>query len=140
MARIKIEMPDKFVFSTDIPVRITDLNYGRHLGNDAVLSIIHEARVQFLNASGYSEENIEGVGILMADAAIVYKSEAFYNDMLRIEIAVSEFSKRGCDLIHRITLTETGKDVAHVKTGIVFFDYSTRKTVRVPDAFRNRFE
>jgi acyl-CoA thioesterase FadM len=43
MARIKIELPQSFSFTCRIPVRITDINYGGHAGNDTVLSIIHEA-------------------------------------------------------------------------------------------------
>jgi hypothetical protein len=39
MARVKIDLPDKFIFKTEIPIRINDINYGGHLGNDAVLSI-----------------------------------------------------------------------------------------------------
>lgn len=48
MARISIDLPSTFTFSATIPVRITDLNYGGHVGNDTILSIIHEARVQYL--------------------------------------------------------------------------------------------
>ncbi len=55
MSRIKIEMPEKFIYKTEIPVRITDINYGGHLGNDSLLSIIHEARVRFLKHLEYSE-------------------------------------------------------------------------------------
>ncbi len=82
MARIKIELPEKFLFRTEIPVRITDINYGGHLGNDSLLSIIHEARLRFLNHLGYSESNVEEVGIIMIDSAIQYKSEGFYGDEL----------------------------------------------------------
>ncbi len=55
MERIKIQLPEKFSFSTTIKIRITDLNYGGHVGNDVFLSLIHEARQQFLIAHGYSE-------------------------------------------------------------------------------------
>ena len=55
MARIKIELPEKFIFSTEIPLRISDINYGGHLGNDAVLSIAHEARIRFFNKHGFKE-------------------------------------------------------------------------------------
>ena len=65
MPRIKIKLPEKFIFRTEIPIRITDINYGGHLGNDSLLSIIHEARVRFLKSLGYSESNVEGVGIIM---------------------------------------------------------------------------
>ncbi len=37
MARINIELPDKFIYSTEIPIRITDINYGGHLAHDSVL-------------------------------------------------------------------------------------------------------
>ena len=45
MQRVKVELPANFNFSCIIPIRITDLNYGGHVGNDAVLSLIHEARI-----------------------------------------------------------------------------------------------
>jgi len=139
VARIKLQLPDEFVFSMEIPVRVTDLNYGNHLGNDAVLSLAHEARVQFLSGMGYSESDIEGAGIIMSDAVIVYKSQAFLGDLLQIDIAVDDFSRRGCDLLYRVSKKETGDEIARVKTGIVFFDYSRSKTVSVPESFRKRF-
>ena len=60
MARIRIELPGTFKFSANIPVRITDLNYGGHVGNDTILSIIHEARAQFLKNYDYSEKDSRG--------------------------------------------------------------------------------
>ncbi len=140
MARIKIDLPGSFVFSTTIPVRITDINYGGHLGNDALLSIVHEARLQFLTESGYSEIDIEGRSIIMADAAIVYKSEVFYGDTLRVEIAVIDFGRVNCDIVYRVSNDQTGKEIARVKTGIVFFDYDARKPVAIPEGFREKFE
>ncbi|MBK9097561.1 MAG: thioesterase family protein [bacterium] len=140
MARIKIEIPEKFIFETEIPIRITDINYGGHLGNDSLLSIVHEARVKFLNHLNYPESNIEGVGIIMIDAGIQYKSEGFYGDVLVIEIAVTEFTGIGCDFIYKITNKETKKEIANAKTGIVFYDYQKRKTAPVPSAFRKKIE
>ena len=140
MARIKIEIPDKFIFQTEIPVRITDINFGGHLGNDSLLSIIHEARVRFLKRLSYSEVDLEGNGIIMTDAAIQYKSESFYGDNLLIEIAVSDFSKIGCDIVYRITNTDSGKEIALAKTGIVFFDYKNKKVVPVPEKFKTKIE
>lgn len=140
MARIKIEIPEKFIFKTEIPIRITDINYGGHLGNDSLLSIVHEARVKFLAHLNYSESNIEGVGIIMIDAGIQYKSESFYGDVLVIEVSVTEFTGIGCEFIYRIINKETKKEIALAKTGIVFFDYQKRKTAPVPSAFRKKIE
>ena len=140
MPRIKIAMPEKFIFNTEIPIRITDINYGGHLGNDSLLSIIHEARLRFLNHLGYSESNVEGVGIIMVDSAIQYKSEGFYGDELLVEIAVNDFSGIGCDFVYRLYNKKTSKEIALAKTGIVFFDYEKRKTAPVPPEFKKKIE
>ena len=136
MTRTKLELPDQFAFSTDIAVRIGDINYGGHLGNDAVLSLIHEARVRFLSRHGMSERDAGGAGIIMTDVVIVYKSEVFYGSTLKIEVAVQGLTRTGCDFYYRLRDRASGKEVARAKTGIAFFDYETRKVMPVPDRFR----
>ena len=69
MPRIRIDLPATFPFAIELPVRITDVNYGGHLGNDALLSLLHEARCRFLLHHGCSEANTAGVGMVMVDAA-----------------------------------------------------------------------
>ncbi len=140
MPRAKIDLPETFPFVTEIPVRITDLNYGNHLGNDTLLSLVHEARVRFLKHYGYSEMDVEGTGIIMADAVVVYKAQAFYGDVLRFEVTAHDFSANACDLLYRVTHQESGREVARVKTRIVFYDYQAQRTVRVPEKFRQLFE
>ena len=118
-----------------MPVRVDDINYGGHLGNDAVLSLLQEARLRLLATHGFSEMDVDGVGMIMVDAAVEYKAEAFYGEMLRIEVGVNEFTSTGCDFVYRITKAD-GKEVARAKTGIAFFDYTRRKIVSVPEKFR----
>lgn len=135
MPRIKIELPDSFIFSTEIPIYINHINYGNHLDNSALIGLVSEARVRFFRALGYSELNVEGVGIVVADAALQYKSEAFHGEVLRFEMAVDDFNKYGCDLVWRVSDQASGREVARGKTGILFFDYSVRKATLVPPAF-----
>lgn len=135
MARIKLEYPDKYIFKCEIPLRISDINYGGHLGNDSVLSIAHEARLQFLASLGYNEMDVEGQSIIMTDAVIVFKSEGFYGDILEIDIAVRDFTQIGCDLFYRILNKKSGKEIALVKTGIAFFNYSSHKITLTPERF-----
>ncbi|TGN26037.1 acyl-CoA thioesterase [Empedobacter tilapiae] len=138
MARIKLDFSDKFLFSTIIPVRITDLNYGNHLANDKVLSIIHEARIQFFQHYGYSELDFAGVSVIMGDVAIEYKNQAFYGDELLIEIGVQDFSRVSFDIIYKISTED--KLIAKAKTGIVTFDYQQNKVVEVPQKIKDLFE
>jgi YbgC/YbaW family acyl-CoA thioester hydrolase len=135
MARIKISYPEKTLFSHDLSVRVTDLNYGNHLAHDSIISLMHEARAQFFAAKGMSELDIEGAGIIMADLAINYRAEAHFGQLLTIEITLDEFSKKGCDMFYRVLCKESGVVVAIAKTGLVFFDYSAKKPVTVPASF-----
>jgi len=139
MPRVKINLPGKFVFHCKIPVRITDINYGNHLGNDAVLSIIHEARVQFLAHYNCTEINVFGTSLIMADVSIAFKSEGFYGDILEVAIMPEDFTKHGFDLLYRITNVKTEKEVAIAKTGMVCFNYDTRKVAILPVAFSQLF-
>jgi acyl-CoA thioester hydrolase len=136
MARLTLTLPARFPFSTEIDVRVTDLNYGRHLGNDAMLSLIHEARVQFLRANGLEELNIEGACLIMVDVAIVYRAEAFAGDRLRFSVAAGEVSRVGCDIFYRVVRLSDDRLVAEAKTGVVFLDCATRKVVRLPASMR----
>jgi acyl-CoA thioester hydrolase len=134
MARISIDLPERFQFSTEISVRVTDLNYGGHVGNDTILSLAHEARIQFYRTLGFRNElNFEGaVGQIITDAAVVYKSESFLGDMLIVEVATTDFNKYGFDMLYRITNKATLKEVARIKTGIVCFDYERKKVASIP--------
>lgn len=132
--RIKISVPDKVVASLTIPVRITDINYGNHLGNDALISIIHEARVQWLRQLGYTELNIENTGIIMSDLAVEYKNESFYGDELKIVLAVGDISSVSFELYYHI-FNQHNTEIAKAKTGLVFYDYAAKKVVAIPGKF-----
>jgi len=136
MARIKIDLPESFSFSTSFSVRITDLNYGSHVGNDTILSFIHEARMRYLQSIGYSELNLEGVSLIMADAALIFKNEIFYGDELLISIRAVEFSRVGFDLIYKMDKKSTDQPliVALAKTAMICFDYNLKKVVSLPEA------
>ena len=139
MARIELNLPENFAFSTDVRIRISDINYGNHLGNDALLSLVHEARLQFLQSRGFSEVDIDGCGLILTDAVIVYKSQGFHGDLLTIFADVDDFNKYGCDFFFKVIQKNSGKEVARAKTGIVFFDYNRQKMAPVPAAFLSAF-
>jgi acyl-CoA thioesterase FadM len=135
MERIKLEMPAAYSFQTELTVRITDINYGGHLGNADTLALIHEARVRFLRTFGYSETDIEGYGILMLDSVVIYRKQAFAGDVLRIEAAAGGFSRLGCDIFYRLTDKQSGAEIARAKTAISLFDYQSQKRISPPEAF-----
>lgn len=141
MARIKIELPGNFSFSTIIPVRITDVNYGGHVGNDTVLSLIHESRMQFLQRYGHTEMNFGGIGMIMSDVAIEFKNELFYGDAITASVAIGEISKVAFALYYK--LEKQGEKgpvlVAVARTGMVCYDYDKKKMAAFPEAVKQQF-
>jgi acyl-CoA thioesterase FadM len=135
MARVKLDIPDKLIATCSIPVRITDINYGNHVGNDAFVSIIHEARMQWLNGHGYTELDIDGVGLIMTELVVEFKSESFYGDMVEVKLAAGEISKVGFELYYELSTNR--KDLATLlakaKTGMVCYDYQLKKVAPVSE-------
>ena len=140
MPRIRVDEPKNFVFLTELPVRISDINYGGHLGHDAVLPFTHEARVRFLNTLNYTEMDFGGPGIVLSGVMIEYINETFYGDTIRIKIAVSGFHKNGLDLVYQLENKDKDIPIARVLTSIIFFDYEIRKVVRTPAEVINKLE
>ncbi len=136
MPRITLPLPESFPFRTELPILISQINYAGHLDNAQVLVLAGEARLRFLKWMGYpSETAIEGLGLIMADQAVQYRSEAFYGETLAVEMTASDFNKRGCDFVWRMSDAASGREVARGKAGIVFFDYARRQVAEVPEGF-----
>lgn len=142
MTRIKIELPHCFHFQCQVPVRITDINYGGHVGNDSLLSIIHEARMQYLQHLGFSEMQFAGAGMIMSAVAIEFKNELFYGDVLIISVTTGEISKAGFEIIYKLEKETEGKIklVATARTGMICYDYEKKKIVAIPDEARNKLQ
>ncbi len=138
MARIKIEIPEKIIGTFFIPIRIADINYGNHVGNDAFVSIIHEARMQWLQQYGYTELKIEGIGLIMSDLAIEFRNESFYGDVLEVKLGAGEISRVGFELYYQLFTKRNNEDIllANAKTGMVCYDYDVKKVAAIPDKLK----
>ena len=142
MARIKIDIPEKVMASFLIPVRIADINYGNHVGNDAFVSIIHEARMQWLKLYNYSELKIEDIGLIMSDLAIEFKSESFYGDIVEVKLVAGEISRVGFELYYRLFAKRNDENIllANAKTGMVCYDYDAKKVAAIPEKLKTILE
>ena len=142
MARIKLEIPEQTIASFNIPIRIADINYGNHVGNDAFVSIIHEARMQWLNQYGYTELKLEGIGLIMSDLAIEFKNESFYGDVVEVKIIAGEISRIGFELYYQLFVIRNNETIllANAKTGMVCYDYDVKKIAAVPQKLKTILE
>ncbi|HRI20717.1 MAG TPA: thioesterase family protein [Panacibacter sp.] len=135
MERVNVKLPAVFSFAVNITIRITDLNYGWHVGNDTFLSLMQEARQQFLNKHGYGELSFAGYSLMLADASIEYKRELKYGDIVKISVASGGFDKYGFDLYYKMEIITGTENVlaCKAKTGMLCYDTKNRKLLSVPD-------
>lgn len=116
-------------------VRVGDINYGGHMGNDKALLLFHDARMHFLEDLGFSESNIGGPGIIMGDAHVYFKKEVFRGDELKAYVHIENLREVAFEMHYTI---KRGDDVVFFgSTKLIAFDYDKRKLVKIPDAFVN---
>ena len=135
MPRIQFQLPEQFVFSTDIQIYISHVNQGGHLDNAQLLTLVSEARVRFFKSLGYTEGNVAGHPIVVGDLVAQYKSEGFHGETMRVSMVPQDYNPYGFDLVYRMEYLDTAREVARGKIGIVFIDRATRKVAQVPQAF-----
>ena len=93
-----------------VPVGITDINCGNHLGNDSLVSLLHEARVAWLRQHGFTELDVAGASLIRGDLAVEYVKESFYGDVLHISISASGISRVRSIYIILLKLTGGAND------------------------------
>ncbi len=138
MPRIQFELPEQFIFSTELQIYISHVNQGGHLDNAQLVTLISEARVRFFKSLGYTEGDVAGHPIVVGDLVAQYKSEGFHGETMRIRMIPQFYNRYGFDLVYRMDCLEREREVARGKVGIVFVDRATRKVAPMPQAFMDQ--
>ncbi|MCC5813867.1 MAG: thioesterase family protein [Leptospira sp.] len=133
-----IEFPEKSEFSTYIPIRKIDLSMDLHVSFASILDLVFEAHLQFFDYLGYKVTDIHGRSIIFSNLGIMYQGELFYNDKVKVEVAIDNMQSKFMDLYFRLTKDDQ-IPVSTVKIRVLFFDYTSRKVVEIPEQFRKRF-
>ena len=140
MARIIIELPEQFQFSTTLTVYQSHINHAGHVDNALLLTLVSEARARFFKSLDVPEVDRNGLGIVVADTAIQYLSEAFHGEILVFEMGTADYNRYGFDVCWQAHDKASGRAIARGKIGIVLFNYQERRPVELPDAVREKLQ
>lgn len=133
MERVKLDFPaEAIIHRHPLTVRITDMNYGRHLGHDALVSLLHEARVQAFAALDLPEWDLHGYPSIVADLAVQYQSEARWPEALVIETAVPEPQGKALTVYQRVLTSDEKRIVATARVNQLLIDMKAGQPVEVP--------
>ncbi len=128
------------MFSTEIAVTIDQINYGGHVGVDAYLAIVHEARMRWLKLHNMSEFNLgDNIGYVITKATMRYKAQSFYGDVLIVECTCENLQKKTVDFSYKVVKRDSGQVVALGVTTHAFFNLELNKISDPPRAFVSRF-
>ncbi len=123
-----------FRFSIPYDVHISDINYGGHVANSAILNIFQDGRISYLKQLGpYSELDLGGCGIILPEAHLFFRAEMFLHDQLLVGVRCTEIKRSSFELEYRIE--REGVLAAEGATPVICFDYQKRKPVRIPKGF-----
>ncbi len=135
MPKTKLSTQPIYFFNYRTIIKIRDINYGNHLSNDAVVGLLHEARIDMLTKIGCSESELgdHNTGIIIADLVVNYKRQGYLGDEIIIHLDIDEIEKKGFRVFYKI---ERGDDIIVLaETGIVAYDYQAKKVATVPKGF-----
>jgi acyl-CoA thioester hydrolase len=140
LARIEIKLPEKFLFTTLVPIRIGDINRANHLSHVNVVQIMEEARAQFIASLGYDDQKeiAHRQGFILGDLAVVFKNQAHYGQTLRVDIAVTDMKEKSFDIVHKLSDSRSDSEIARGKVGCIMFDYQTQRVIPIPDELRDK--
>jgi acyl-CoA thioesterase FadM len=145
MSKLELEMPQNYFFETELEVRFADVRNAAvhgtnvsHMVFDMYLSYVNEAFDLFLEKYGFSKFDIAGVNLIIPNCQANYLGELNPHDKVKIEVCPTNFEDKACDIFFK--MTKNNSPVASVKLGIIFFDYSIHKPVKVPQKFLELFK
>jgi len=126
-----------FRFHHPIEIRYSDLDPQGHVNNARFLTYFEQARVQYLIHLGLfsREQSFLEIGIIIAEAAITFKSPVYFGTQARVGVRVSRLGTKSMTMEYEMVDNE-GILYATGSTAIVTFDFKTHATIPIPDAWR----
>jgi acyl-CoA thioester hydrolase len=127
-------------FTTVIPVRIDDINYGGHLDHARVITYTHQTRAQFLKHYQQSEIDCFGQALVMLELHVKYKAEGFFGDEISCHLYVHEIGKVTITFLFRLYNKQSNKILAEATTIMGCFDAKKGKLRKPVQGFYDFFQ
>jgi acyl-CoA thioester hydrolase len=129
----------RFRFYHPIEVRYGDLDPQAHVNNASFLTYMEQARINYIQALGlWDGHTFMEIGIILAEAQIVYRAPIYYGQKVRAGVRVSKLGTKSLTMEYVLEDVESGLCLATGKTVLVTYDYHQACSIPIPDEWRQR--
>jgi acyl-CoA thioester hydrolase len=119
--------------------RFGDIDAVGHVNNARYSSYLEEARVSYAKEVLGWNGILDSLNIVVADLHLEFKNPIFLQDEVLILSRVSEVGGRSFTFRYLIYALRDGQEVlaARASTALVYFDYRSGRSARIPDDWRS---
>jgi len=128
----------EFKFFHPTEVRYGDLDPQGHVNNAKYLTYFEQARVYYLIHLGLfgKDQSFMDIGLIVADIHIKYNAPTHYGDEIKTGVRMAKIGNKSIIFEQVVVDAKTGTEMAKGEVVMVTFDYRAKKTIRVPDEWR----
>lgn len=131
-----------FKHKTEIQIRFKDIDLLGHVNNANHLTYFEYARVKYFDDVAGHEINWNENGLILAKATIDYKLPIFLKDKVYVYTRCSRIGIKSFELSYQMVKEEENREIvlAEGTTVLVCYDYKNRKSIPVPEKWREKLE
>ncbi|MBM7578176.1 acyl-CoA thioesterase [Jeotgalibacillus terrae] len=123
----------------EVTVRFYETDALGHVNNTSYFIYFEEARVQFIASLGYGM-NVKDWRFILASTKCEFKSQGYFDQVLKVESYVSRIGTKSFQLEHRVSCAQTGTLIAEGTAVVVYFDFENQVSSAIPDDMRTELE
>ena len=129
-------------FKCIIPVqmRFNDIDGQRHVNNAVYQSYYDLGRSGYFTAIKGASYEPGGRSVVIASIRTDFFIPIFFNNSIQVESRVSKVGNKSLTMLQRITDSFSGEIKSTCTTIFAGFDYSTQKSIVIPDEIRQAIE
>ena len=121
-------------------VRYGDLDPQGHVNNAQYLTFFEQARIHYMIELGLftKDQSFMELGVILADVHITYLEPVYFGQNIKIGVHVAKLGLKSMTWEQNIEDADMGKEIAKGEIVMVAYDYGRRKSIPIPQEWRNK--
>jgi len=126
---------DEFRHRTRVEVRFRDIDAFGHVNNAVFASYTEQARVSYLR-DVLSADPVGRMPLILAMLKLDFVSPIMFGETVEIGSRVDWLGRSSIAMSHRMASVDDDRDLAHVTSVLVAYDYERARPMPIPDGWR----